>query len=82
MDRTNLIGYTVSDMERLMSELGEKKFKGRQLFKWLYKSLENDFGQMTDLSKELREKLSRDYSFIGPEIIKISKSTDGLISAA
>ncbi len=77
MSRINLLGYTVSDMEKLMLDLGEKKFKGRQLFKWLYGSLQNNFRQMSDLSLALRDKLSEKYVFDCPPIDKVSVSKDG-----
>ncbi len=77
MERINLLGRTVAEMQNLMLELGEKPFKGRQLFKWLYNSLQPDFQQMTDLSLELRRKLSEQYIFEGIQPKKKSRSRDG-----
>ncbi|MEE3362544.1 MAG: 23S rRNA (adenine(2503)-C(2))-methyltransferase RlmN [Anaerovoracaceae bacterium] len=42
-----------------MANIGEKPFRAKQLFKWL-QSGAGSFGDMTDLSKDLREKLGRD----------------------
>ena len=50
MEKTNLLGATLPELEDLMLELGEKEYKGRQLFKWLYNLQVSDFEQMTDLS--------------------------------
>jgi len=77
MDKTNLMGYSLADLETLMSDLGEKKYKGRQLFKWMYGSLQYDFNQMTDLTKELREKLDSAYFISGLQVEKIAESQDG-----
>ncbi len=63
MDKINLLGYTRSQMEDLMKSLGEKPFKGRQLFKWLYFFGQYDFQLMTDLTKDLRNKLDEQYRF-------------------
>lgn len=77
MKRTNLLGHTASDLEDLVFLMGEKKFKGRQLFKWLYNSLQYDFNHMTDLSLNLRNKLSEKYAFVGLDVEKTSLSADG-----
>ncbi len=77
MSKINLLGFTLADLESLLVGMGEKKYKGRQIFKWLYGSLQYDFNQMTDLTKELRDKLDTKYTFIGLKPEKISKSRDG-----
>jgi len=77
MSKINLMGSTLADLESLMADLGEKKYKGRQLFKWIYGSLQYDFNQMTDLTKELREKLDAKYIFTGLQPEGIAKSQDG-----
>lgn len=77
MNKTNLLGYTLADLESLLVEMGEKKYKGRQIFKWLYGSLKYDFNRMTDLTKELREKLDAKYTFVGLHPEKVMKSRDG-----
>jgi 23S rRNA (adenine2503-C2)-methyltransferase len=77
MDRINLLGHTVGDLEQLMLSLGEKRFKGRQLFKWLYNIQQYDFRKMTDLSLELREKLSQKYFFAELTAEEMKESSDG-----
>ncbi|MFH1687253.1 MAG: 23S rRNA (adenine(2503)-C(2))-methyltransferase RlmN [bacterium] len=58
MSKINLIGMTTSDLERLMVSMGQEQYRGRQLFRWLYKNHEHDFELLTDLSKDLRQRLS------------------------
>ncbi|TYB32694.1 MAG: 23S rRNA (adenine(2503)-C(2))-methyltransferase RlmN [Flexistipes sinusarabici] len=62
------------DMEYEMTELGEKPFRGRQLYKWMYSKGVFDFQEMTDLSKQLRQKLKQRYSFRKIEVIEKKKS--------
>jgi len=76
-NKTNLLGYSISDFESLMLEIGERSFKGRQLFKWIYNNAEFDFNNMTDLSIKLRRKLDADFAVNGLTVEKISKSGDG-----
>ncbi|MEW6013712.1 MAG: 23S rRNA (adenine(2503)-C(2))-methyltransferase RlmN [Candidatus Zixiibacteriota bacterium] len=77
MHKVNLLGYTVADLENLMQELGQLRFKGRQLFKWLYAQRQPDFSRMTDISKSARAALAEKFCFKGLAAEKISRSTDG-----
>ncbi len=77
MKRIDLLGYNVGDLENLMQELGEQRFKGRQLFKWLYNTRESDFEKMTNLSRKLRGKLTERFIFGGLKVDKVSRSSDG-----
>ncbi len=77
MAKKNLLGYTKPQMNSLMVSLGEKPFRGRQLFKWLYHTRQYDFSLMTDLSKGLRDRLADDYEIRGMELERRARSTDG-----
>lgn len=46
----------IKELETLLLEIGEKKFRAKQIFKWLHNGVES-FDDMTDLSINLREKL-------------------------
>jgi len=54
----NLTGYDRGELEAFAERLGEKKFRGRQLFSWIYEKKAASFADMTDLAKPLREKLA------------------------
>lgn len=64
MDRVNLKGLWIEELESFLDKLGEKKYKAKQLAKWIYNKGVTDFEEMTDLSKELRRKLS-EVAYIG-----------------
>ena len=68
--KMNLKGMWVGDFEQLLGELGEKRYKARQLASWIYARGANDFSEMTELSKDLREKLSRIATINGVELVK------------
>ncbi len=55
--KTNLIGLTQTECEAFAERIGEKKYRGRQLYKWIYDKNAASFDEMTDLPLELREKL-------------------------
>ncbi|MFZ1682713.1 MAG: 23S rRNA (adenine(2503)-C(2))-methyltransferase RlmN [Candidatus Zixiibacteriota bacterium] len=77
MQKQNLLGYTQPQLESLMVDLGEKPFRGRQLFKWLYNSRQYNFAEMTDFTKDLRTRLSDQYHVQTLKLAKESVSRDG-----
>ncbi len=77
MAKQNLLGCTLSELEQLMIDLGEKKFRGGQLFKWLYRDNQYDFELMTDFSKDLRKTLDEKFEFKSLELIHMQESEDG-----
>ena len=56
MDKKNLLGLTIEELKIFAEDLGEKPFRGKQLFKWVNRGV-TDFDLMTDFSKDLRAKL-------------------------
>ena len=49
--------------------LGEPKYRAKQVFKWLYRGV-GSFDEMSDLPKQLREKLKSEYSVYVPKVLK------------
>ncbi len=50
-------GFTLSELQDYCNSVGEPKFRGNQLFNWLYNHISFDFHEMENLSKQLRNKL-------------------------
>ena len=57
MRKQDVRSMTMDEMELLMGELGEPRFRAKQLFDWVQKKKAKSFDEMTNLSKALREKL-------------------------
>ncbi len=55
--------FNKADMEKALAAIGEKPFRGRQIYKWMYGKNVFEFEKMTDLSICLREKLNHNYRF-------------------
>jgi 23S rRNA (adenine2503-C2)-methyltransferase len=75
--KENLLGYTLPQLQAVMAGLGEKPFRGKQLYKWLYNTRQYDFSLMTDFTKELRSRLADRYHFDPLHLERSVKSTDG-----
>lgn len=66
------------ELQSVLVEMGEKKFRADQLYEWLHKKLATDWDEMTNLSKALRDKLRENYYIPKLEIVTVLKSeTDG-----
>ncbi len=74
----DLKDMTTEEIEQFFTEFGEKKFRGRQVFRWIYgreTDSASDFSDMTDLSKELRERLTDSGAYISSmKILKVQAS--------
>ena len=73
----NLIGLTRDELAAELAALGEKPFRTKQLWHWIYHRGVTDFAEMTTLSKSFREVLAEHYSLARPDIVTLQKSNDG-----
>ena len=75
----NIKDYTFSELQEELENIGEKKFRAEQIYKWLYEEKVKTFEEMTNLSKELREKLNKEYTICNFNILNKQESKDGTI---
>ena len=54
----NLLDFDLEGLVAWCGQLGEKRFRATQLFRWIHQKGVSDFAQMSDLAKSLREKLA------------------------
>ena len=74
----NIYNYKLDELEDYFLSIGEKKFKARQIYDWLYIKNVNDFYKMTNINKSLQEKLSNTFSL---EFIKIIKKQENELTS-
>ena len=77
VERVNLLGLTLPKMEAFVVSIGEKKFRGAQLVKWIHQKGVMDFDQMTNLSKSLRDRLKDIAEVRPPQVTFRGDSEDG-----
>ncbi|WP_303046031.1 bifunctional tRNA (adenosine(37)-C2)-methyltransferase TrmG/ribosomal RNA large subunit methyltransferase RlmN [Thalassotalea sp. PP2-459] len=82
MTKVNLLNFDHQGLREYFASIGEKPFRADQVMKWMYHFGYDDFEQMTNLNKKLREKLSRNCEIQAPEISQKQVSTDGTIKYA
>jgi 23S rRNA (adenine2503-C2)-methyltransferase len=77
--KINLYGYELKRLENLMVQYGQKPFRARQLYKWIYEKQIFDFDKMSDISASFRDVLKTDFEITKPTIYKKQVSSDGTI---
>jgi 23S rRNA (adenine2503-C2)-methyltransferase len=75
----NLLEFDRDALAALCEQLGEKRFRATQLFRWIHHRGASDFEQMSDLAKSLREKLAGNAAITALRIISEQASSDGTI---
>jgi 23S rRNA (adenine2503-C2)-methyltransferase len=78
-DKTNIRTLSRSEIGEYFEELGEPKFRAGQVYEWLWQKHAFKFEDMTNLSKDLRAKLAKDFSFPSLQIDTTQHSTDGTV---
>ncbi|MBS0290697.1 MAG: 23S rRNA (adenine(2503)-C(2))-methyltransferase RlmN [Proteobacteria bacterium] len=77
VSKTNLLGLDQKALTQTLMDLGEKPFRAQQLIKWIHSQMCDDFAQMTNLSKTLREKLAAQCVIEAPQVISEHLAKDG-----
>ncbi|MBQ9456964.1 MAG: 23S rRNA (adenine(2503)-C(2))-methyltransferase RlmN [Bacilli bacterium] len=75
----NLLGYTLAKLTEEFLGRGQSKYRAKQVFGWIYGKKIYDFDAMTDISKDFREVLKRDYCIKLPTIYTKQEAKDGTI---
>lgn len=73
----NLLDFNLARLEDFVEGLGEKRFRARQLMRWIHLYGQADFSQMTDLARSLREKLAVSAVVQPPRLLASQDSDDG-----
>jgi len=76
-EKINLLGLSASRLSEFFEGIGEKKFRATQIIKWIHQEGECDFQKMTNLSKDLRNKLHEIAEIKLPEVVSCQESVDG-----
>jgi len=73
MEKKDLKSLNYEEVMNEFQELGEKAFRGKQVYDWIHKKLVTNFDEMSNLSKSLREKLEENY--VLPTVTMLDKRT-------
>ena len=65
MEKTDILSLELPELEALLEAQGEKKFRAKQVYRWLHVKRIFDFDKMTDLSVQLRSHLKEYFCING-----------------
>ena len=68
--KKDIRAYGYDRLKEEMEALGEKPFRAKQVYEWLHVKLADDFDEMTNLSKALREKLKEEYVILPVKMLE------------
>lgn len=77
----NIRHQSMEDLETYFTTIGDKKFRAKQVYEWIWQKHAHSFEEMTNLSKELRTKLAADFSLPALKIDATQFSDDGTIKS-
>ena len=77
--KKNILGYTLPQLTDEFVSLGQSKYRSKQVYTWVYQKNVLDFSAMTDISKDFRAVLERDYCLDLPKIHTRQDASDGTI---
>lgn len=72
----NIYNKTMEELKQYFKTIGEKEFKATQVYEWLYKKRIKTFNEMTNIKKEIIEKLTQDFNIEPLKILKKQIDTD------
>ncbi|MBT5264391.1 MAG: 23S rRNA (adenine(2503)-C(2))-methyltransferase RlmN [Rhodospirillaceae bacterium] len=78
-ERVDLVGLSREEMITALAALDLPKFRGGQIWQWIYGRGTTDFADMTNLAKPLRVRLAEHFIISRPEVARRQDSTDGTV---
>ena len=70
MSKKDIASYNYEELTEEMNRIGTKSFRGKQIYSWLHEKLVDSFEEMTNLPKNLREKLDEEYEIRQVSVVK------------
>lgn len=71
--------YSLKELEEIFVSIGEKPFRAKQVFSWLFRKNALSFDDMTNISVELRKKLKEKFKISDPAIQKVLTTNDNTV---
>jgi 23S rRNA (adenine2503-C2)-methyltransferase len=81
-EQKNIRHLSLQELEEYFETLGEKKFRAKQVYEWLWQKHAHSFAEMTNLSKELRQTLGENFTLPALTINATQYSADGTVKSS
>lgn len=78
MEKVDIKSLTIEELKQELTGMGEKAFRAGQIYEWMHVKLVRSFDEMTNLSKDLRDKLAERFEFVSLKMVeKFESKIDG-----
>lgn len=74
MSNQDIKSWSLTRLKELVETLGEKPFRAGQLYQWMHVKLASSYEEMTNLPKEFREKLEKEWPYLCLEVLEVQTS--------
>ncbi len=81
MSKKNIREQSLPELKEYFEGMGDKKFRAMQAYEWLWKKNARSFGEMSNLSLELREKLAGEFELNPITVDTTQHSSDGTLKS-
>ena len=75
----NILELTYPELEQAVQAMGHQGFRARQLWHWLWRKGVREFSAMTNLARDFREQLVREWALVWPQVHEVQTSGDGTV---
>jgi 23S rRNA (adenine2503-C2)-methyltransferase len=82
LNKQDIRKLKLDDLKTWMTENGEKPFRAKQVYEWLWKNSAGSFAEMNNIALPLREKLNLHFAINKVEVATKQLSNDGTIKSA
>lgn len=82
IEKKDIRSLSKEQLQDFFVSKGEKAFRGKQVYEWLWSKSAHDFNDMTNVSKEIREMLEQNFVINHTQVHQMQKSQDGTIKNA
>ena len=73
-EKTDIKSFNKEELRTVIGELGEKKFRADQMYDWMHVKLARSFDEMTNISKDFREKCKEKFFYTAVEPVTVQES--------
>ena len=73
-EKTDIKSFNKEELRLVIGELGEKKFRADQMYDWMHVKLARSFDEMTNISKDFREKCKEKFFYMAVELVTVQES--------
>lgn len=81
-EKKDIRALSKEQLQEFFESIGERSFRGAQVYEWLWNKSAHTFDEMTNISKEIRKHLEDHFVINHIKVDNLQRSTDGTIKNA